>query len=114
MHNIHYYQLVREYGKYDLEYTVYEARKDAENNIQIAAIPFVLVGNHPEEIADTLALIAKDIKKHPPVDKSDCDIFHDTLWHEEDEPFYTDEVEEPEPSYVDEDIMSGLGSYNDD
>lgn len=79
----HYYQLVRSYGKYDIEYVIHEARKDAKNNIEIAAIPLVLVGNHPDEIRDTITHLLEDMKKHPAVDKDDCDIFDDNLEYEE-------------------------------
>lgn len=79
-----YYQLVREYGKYDLEYVVYEAKKDAQGHIQIAAAPFTLVGNHPDEIQDTLRHIMRDIKANAPVDKSDCNVYHDDTWSGDD------------------------------
>jgi len=80
----HYYQLVKDRGKYDDEYTLYEARTSGKD-VQIAAHPFVLVGNHPDEIEDTLKLIMNDIKKYPPVDKYSCNIFHETMWHDDDE-----------------------------
>lgn len=85
MNKKHYYQLVRTYGKYDLEYVVHAARKDKQNNIEISAIPFVLVGNHPQEITDTLQHIAKDVKENPPVDKQDCDIYHENLYYEDED-----------------------------
>lgn len=82
MHRKYHYQLVRDYGEYDFEYTIHEATITEDNEVRIAAIPFTLVGNHPEEILDTLKQIAKDMKKHKPVDRQDCDIYHDELWHD--------------------------------
>ncbi len=103
----HYYQLVRDQGRYDLEYTVYEARQGFDGGVQIAAMPLVLIGNHPDEIKDTMAHVARDIKKYPVVDKSDCDIFHDNLLH------YTDDsILDEEEDIDDETLLRELG-YND-
>ena len=97
-----YYQLVRDYGKYDLEYTVYEARKAPDGGIQIAALPVNLVGNHPDEILDTLRHIMKDIKSNPPVDKADVDIFHENILHVEDDMYLLD----PEHDDIDEETLT--------
>lgn len=82
----HYYQTVRKYGKHDFEYVIHEARKDRFNNIEISAIPIVLIGNTIQEIKDTLKLIEKHMKNYPPIDKADCNIFHDNLIYEDDFP----------------------------
>lgn len=80
----YHYQLVRSYGKYDIEYVIHYARTDPKNGIEITAIPLTLVGNHPDEIRDTITHILEDMKKHPAVDKKDCNIFHDNLMYDED------------------------------
>lgn len=88
-----YYQLVRAYGKYGIEYTVYEAKELDTGEICIAPKPFTLVGNHPEDIEYTLEHIMKDLKRNPPVDKDDCAIWHDSLWHEDDDYFIDPEFD---------------------
>ncbi len=98
-----YYQLVREYGKYDIQYVVYEARKDRYDNISISPAPFILVGNHPDEIQDTLTAIRKDIKTYPPVDRVDCNVLHERMWHDEDDTFVQYE------DVSDEELLKELG-----
>lgn len=79
----HFYQLVRDYGDYDIEYTLHEARQTSDGNIEIQALPFVLTGNRIADIVSTLKQIQYDITTRKPIDKSDCNIWHNTLWVDE-------------------------------
>lgn len=89
----YYYQVVRSYGKHDVEYTVYQARKDEAGNIEISDTPIVLVGNHPDEIIDTLNHVEEDMKTNPVVDKMHTTpLIEDEVPELEADETYTDEI----------------------
>ena len=87
----YYYQLVEKLGKYGPEFVIYEARKSGKK-VEIQPRPFILVGNTPQEIVDTLECIMKDINENTPIKMPDCSIFEDDLMYDDDpEAIFDDE-----------------------
>lgn len=79
------YQIVIEEGHYGPEYKVYEARDTGTGTLEIAPQPVEIIGNSIGEIDDMLRSIQQDIAGQEPVLKEDCNIFHDTMWLDDDD-----------------------------